>query len=312
MRDSVRWSVSIKCAVYILAFIFVGGCRDTPSGPPHGSTLVIVSGDNQTVTWGEVTTQRLGVRVLDQSDAGVKGVPITWTIALGGGSLDSSVIITDESGTAYVRYAANTEFGVSTVKVTAATPSLAAVSFALDIPPEVITGHSSFDCTPPNGESRPLEVVLIKNEYLFNKVTGYDAGGSIVAFDPPCSDFTDNASSPHFSFAEFNRNGYHPWAVVMDRLISGAEATRAAYGGPLAVSSGYRCPDKQHDVDPNHWFSGGRHMHGDAIDFVTTSMEHWLAVSAAAKASGACVEPVAASSTDHVHADWRGTCPNGW
>ncbi len=315
MPTRSTWSTRLRLVACSLA-LTMSACRETPGGPdPIAAAIVIVSGDEQPVAWGEVATERLGVRVLDQHGNGVAGAMVNWTLASGGGSLDSSVVITDETGTGYARYAANTSLGVTDARITAATPSISGVTFSLTIsgPPDGVTGHALEHCSPSNGQaSRPVEVATIINEYLFRGVTGYDAAGRVVPHDPPCSEFTNSASSGYFSFSEFNHNGYHDWAIVTARLRNGADATLAAYGGQLIVSSAYRCPDKQHDVNPHDWFAGGRHMHGDAIDFVTHDLQQWLAVKAAAKAAGACVEPLTASSTDHVHADWRGTCPSGW
>jgi hypothetical protein len=136
----------------------------------------------------------------------------------------------------------------------------------------------------------------------------YPARG--VAFAPTCSDFTTDANSDYFIHSEYNHNGFHTWAIARQTLRTGADGTRVSYNAPLIVSSGYRCPDKQYGINPGA-IVGGRHMNGDAIDFDTgDSQTVWDAMKIAAKANGACVEPITMSTVDHVHADWRGTCPN--
>jgi len=51
-----------------------------------------------------------------------------------------------------------------------------------------------------------------------------------VTFRPTCLDFTDNASSTHFTFVNYNQNGYHAWAIVRNYLISNIEAVRNDWG----------------------------------------------------------------------------------
>lgn len=134
-----------------------------------------------------------------------------------------------------------------------------------------------------------------------------------VNLQPSCSDFTTSASSTYFSSSEYNHNGYHHYYISRSSLRSGADATRTNYGGLLVVTSGYRCPDKQCDINCGA-IGGGRHMHGDAIDFASYSSDAtWDAIADAADSvAGSCIEPMSVSTNNHVHVDFRPSCPSGW
>jgi uncharacterized protein YcbK (DUF882 family) len=127
---------------------------------------------------------------------------------------------------------------------------------------------------------------------------------------PACADFVTVMNSTYFVTNEYNHNGYHTNFIARQTLTVGADASRSTYGSPLVTTAGYRCPDKQNDINANA-VHGSRHHHGDAMDWASYNDQNiWTLIRAAAKANGACVEPSNLSTLNHVHADWRGTCPN--
>jgi hypothetical protein len=133
-----------------------------------------------------------------------------------------------------------------------------------------------------------------------------------VDFVPLCDDFHQYTFSYWFSASEFNHNGYHSFFLLQNGLYLGADDTRNTYGSALVVTAGYRCPDKQNDINSDAVI-GGRHSHGDAMDWASYSNDTiWTNIRNAANTNGACVEPKLQSSNNHVHADWRGSCPPGW
>lgn len=130
-----------------------------------------------------------------------------------------------------------------------------------------------------------------------------------VDLRPSCGDFTQNAHSAHFSFAELN-SGDFSWAILRTTLLTGIENTRTNNGdSALTVNSGYRNP--KHNATIPGSAPNSRHVHGDAVDF-QSSADTWDSVRKAGKNAGACSEPQELSGTGHVHLDWRGTCPAGW
>jgi len=129
-----------------------------------------------------------------------------------------------------------------------------------------------------------------------------------VNFVPTCGDFTQDASSAHFSFAELNTGDYS-WAIIRDRLLTGLETTRSNYGYPMLVNSGYRNPARNARIGGA---SQSRHMYGDAADIAAGDCPTWNALAEAACRAGAWVEPISLSGVGHVHMDWghAGTnCP---
>lgn len=130
-----------------------------------------------------------------------------------------------------------------------------------------------------------------------------------VDFQPTCGDFTQDAHSANFSFAELN-SGDFSWAILRATLLTGIEKTRSNNGdSALTVNSGYRNP--KHNATIPGSAPNSRHVHGDAVDF-QSSADTWDSLRKAGKDAGACSEPQDLSGTGHVHLDWRGTCPAGW
>jgi len=131
-----------------------------------------------------------------------------------------------------------------------------------------------------------------------------------VNLQPSCSDFTTSAQSTYFVPSEYNKDGYHQWYIARGSLLSGADTVRSSYGSQLIVNGSYRCPDKQCDENCNA-IGGGRHMHGDAMDFNSYNDDDiWRNItSAAAMVSGACIEPLNESTNSHAHVDFRPSCP---
>ena len=103
-------------------------------------------------------------------------------------------------------------------------------------------------------------------------------------------------------------------------LIKNLPALRDSLGKPVVLTSGFRNPVHQ------RWHiqvSGGgtpsptsTHQQGKAVDIRTGSDSSvWRRITKTASFLGACIEPIEASTVDHVHAEWTGgrsTCKPGW
>ena len=144
----------------------------------------------------------------------------------------------------------------------------------------------------------------------------YGAGFLPVCF---ASEFVPSSNSnpdPDFSFSVLNQddmyyNDYPDWAIFRSSMLVGLEQWFHNYGQPVTlfvVKSGYRSPYAQNQI--NSSAPQDRHIHGDAVD-VASSANTWAALKAAAKATGACVEPIRLqnNSYNHVHAQWHLPCP---
>jgi hypothetical protein len=95
LRD-VRITILVAVAVF-------AACGDPTSsnepGPP--ATIVVVSGDNQSVAAGNALTTPVVAQVRDNKGRGVPDVPVLFTVTGGGGSLASATAVTtDASGNA--------------------------------------------------------------------------------------------------------------------------------------------------------------------------------------------------------------------
>jgi hypothetical protein len=67
-------------------------------GPPVA--LAVVTGDGQSSRAGDHVTQSLGVKVVDQYGNGVTGVPVTFVVSKGGGTITQANVTSDEAGLA--------------------------------------------------------------------------------------------------------------------------------------------------------------------------------------------------------------------
>lgn len=117
---------------------------------------------------------------------------------------------------------------------------------------------------------------------------------------PTCGHFSADGGSRNFSFAEMN-SGDHRWAWVETDLLDGLENTRRAYGAPMTITSGYRCPEK------NEMVGGARnspHQFGRAADVSAETREEQTALLALATISGAKKVLGFPRYPRHVHLEW--------
>lgn len=114
----------------LLGAALVGACDDSTS-PAVLSHITIASGNQQTGSGGVALASPLVVRVSDQSFIQMAGVPVTWAVTSGGGSLSATSTTTDETGNAQTVYTPGTTPGTATVTATVGT--LAPVTFTVTI-----------------------------------------------------------------------------------------------------------------------------------------------------------------------------------
>ena len=82
--------------------------------------LLKISGDNQQGTVGAVLTDPFVVEVRDRNGAVFAGVPVTFAVTVGGGTLSVTSTTTDENGRAQSTLTLGTDPGTTTVAVSAA------------------------------------------------------------------------------------------------------------------------------------------------------------------------------------------------
>lgn len=115
------------------------------------------------------------------------------------------------------------------------------------------------------------------------------------------------SSGGHFTFAEIKSHDGEPWAIFS--IFANCETWRTNYGSALTVNRGYTTP--RHNGTIPGAATNSQHIYGTALD-VASNADDWQDKRDAAKAAGACCEPLKISGYGHVHGDWRGGCPAGW
>ena len=112
----------LKLALATVIVACGGGDSPTgPSTPPPAEQLLIqiVSGDGQTARVGSPVGSAPTIRVLRAGGSGVSGVSVTFSVALGGGSVTSSTVATNSSGEASTGWTLGSSVGQNQVRVTA-------------------------------------------------------------------------------------------------------------------------------------------------------------------------------------------------
>ena len=90
-----------------------------PPEPPKLPRLFIISGGNQTGIIGETLANPFAIRVRDPDNNPLEGVPVTFTVTAGGGTLSTTATVTDAKGRAESTLALGSEPGTNTVEVRA-------------------------------------------------------------------------------------------------------------------------------------------------------------------------------------------------
>ena len=84
----------------LLALLALWSCGDPGNKPDTPAALAIHAGDAQRANTGTAATNPLQVRVTGQSGDGLDGVTVSFTVAEGGGSIESATAVTGSNGIA--------------------------------------------------------------------------------------------------------------------------------------------------------------------------------------------------------------------
>lgn len=115
VATSVRlWQLAIGALVVLQA------CSDSGTEPSSPAALVAGGGDTQTGTVGAALATPLLVRVSDQRGQPMSGVPVTWSVTAGGGSLSPASTTTTASGEATSTWMLGTSVEQNTATATVA------------------------------------------------------------------------------------------------------------------------------------------------------------------------------------------------
>jgi hypothetical protein len=132
---SVPRSAVCGLAVVLLGALWAcgeGAVTPTPPPPPAPepaapATLLVVAGDRQEGKAGAPLPAEVVVRVLDQHEQRLPGATVSFEVLAGGGSVDSTTIITDSAGEATVTWTLGSTEGSQELAASAgsATPAVA-------------------------------------------------------------------------------------------------------------------------------------------------------------------------------------------
>ena len=162
--------------------VFRAEATTTPSPPPPmPTTLAAISGDNQNGLTGEALLSPFVVEVRDQYDNPLGGVPVTFALSTGDGSLSATITITDANGRAESTLTLGSEPGTNTVKVSAEDISQTVVfSAEASLPPPMPTTLAAISGDNQNG----LTGETLLNPFVVEVHDQYDAAmeGVIITF----------------------------------------------------------------------------------------------------------------------------------
>lgn len=121
-----------SATVLLAALLVVNSCGDEP---PKPTTLKLDAGDGQTATVGTAVATNPRVKVTDDKGNGMAGVPVTFALTSGGGTVVGVSQTTDLSGNASV--------GSWTLGTTAGTNTLQAIATGLTGSPVTFTATAT-------------------------------------------------------------------------------------------------------------------------------------------------------------------------
>ncbi len=186
--------------------VFRAEATTTPSPPPPmPTTLAAISGDNQNGLTGEALLNPFVVEVRGQYDNPLGGVPVTFALSTGGGSLSPETGITDANGRAESTLTLGSEPGTNTVKVSAEDISQTAVfSAEASLPPPMPTTLAAVSGDNQNG----LTGEALLNPFVVEVRDQYDAamegvtvtftlltGGGSLSTETPTTDANGQAET---------------------------------------------------------------------------------------------------------------------
>jgi hypothetical protein len=155
---------------------------------PAGAHLELVSGDGQSAVIGSPLGAPLVVKVVDGSGAPVQGVPVTFRLLGGDGSVTGgrrdTVVASQAGGTAQVAFTLGNHAGVGNQRVEASAPLYGApITFAetaLPGAPAFVAADSGGNQYGVAGQQLPRPLVAVVTDSGFNRLAGVPVSWSVV------------------------------------------------------------------------------------------------------------------------------------
>lgn len=113
MANVKTLSLAVVLAAGVVA---LGACSKSSTGPLVPSLFTIVSGDSATATVSSALSAPLVVQVSDQNGNPLSGVPVSWSVISGSGTLSADSTTTDATGQASVTWTLGALVGAQSVE----------------------------------------------------------------------------------------------------------------------------------------------------------------------------------------------------
>ena len=145
-----------------------------------------ISGDNQQGTPGAVLDQLFVVEVQDGTSTPFEGVPVTFTVTAGGGTVQPETVLTDQNGRAEATLTFGLKAATNTVDVSvkgisqpATFNTIAKIEFDLSIPSNISLIHVPLKVTTVDGVEMTIESIAD----LYNAFGGADTVNFLITYD---------------------------------------------------------------------------------------------------------------------------------
>lgn len=228
-------------------FIFTLTATSAPA-----SQLRVSSGNNQVGPAGSPLAAPIVVIATDAVDNPKAGVPVTFTVASGGGSVSAATVVTNASGLASVQWTLGTASGAQTVVATA--PGLTAVTFtasggaSTSSSVTIVSGNNQVG-SPGVTLSQPLRVRV-------SDAFGNGVPNASVAFTP-----TPGSGTVNPSVALTDNNGFAQTTWTLGPAGGLKTVTASTGAGSVQFGAGST-------VTYSTISSGGRHTCAVSTDHV--------------------------------------------
>jgi hypothetical protein len=210
-------------------FLFLAQVKNSPA-----AKLEMAEGNNQVGTVGALLAKPIAVKVLDNSNRPVSGVPVRFSISLGNGTINDQsnfFVISNAFGEAKVDWRLGPEAGLNVLRAEAPDLAGSPIDFQAEASPDraaairLVVNNPVFGTV--NGQSEPLTVQAV--DALNNGVAGI---GVIYELVEGTGRLTEN-------YVVTGEGGFASAKVVFDAK-SGPRKVRASseglYGSPILVT----------------------------------------------------------------------------
>ena len=194
-------------AVIASAFMCLLACGDSGSGPSSGppARLIVLDGANQAGVFGQPTAVVPSVLVTDASNRPVSGVPVTFAVTPGSGTVRATTATTDALGTATPgEWRLGNSFATMALLVTVT--GLPTVTFtAKAIAPDA--GVLAFTLTDPAGDTLPATTILNPPAHDLLSMRGDFKRDSLIltmTFAAPVTSAAAGGGTAVFGYIEFD------------------------------------------------------------------------------------------------------------